>query len=133
MKDELEWPIWLPEGAVSAPCRDLVAHMLVKDPAQRATLADVQAHPWFVAGPPPPAAEAAQGDDEAPAPLRRQSGWPTQSEDCIRAVVEAARTPGAVRTADGIPSDAVRGRCLDSRMAERWQSLLLGAPAEPPP
>lgn len=34
--------------AVSEPCADLLRGMLVADPARRLTLAQVQAHPWFL-------------------------------------------------------------------------------------
>ena len=31
---------------VSPECKDLLAHILVADPAQRYTIEDIQAHPW---------------------------------------------------------------------------------------
>ncbi len=44
----------LPAAAVVTPeCRDLLAQLLVADPAKRISLADVQRHPWFTRDLPP--------------------------------------------------------------------------------
>ena len=34
---------------VSAECRDLLTRLMVRDPAERIGMADIHAHPWFVA------------------------------------------------------------------------------------
>lgn len=39
-----------PDRSVSPGCKDLVKRLLVRDPAQRATLAEVMRHPWFQEG-----------------------------------------------------------------------------------
>jgi serine/threonine-protein kinase SRK2 len=39
-----------PDRVVSDGCKDLVKRLLVRDPAQRATLAEVMRHPWFQEG-----------------------------------------------------------------------------------
>lgn len=41
----VEYPVWL-----SAECKHLLTRMLVTNPAQRATLAEVLSHPWMVRG-----------------------------------------------------------------------------------
>ncbi|THW20812.1 Pkinase-domain-containing protein [Aureobasidium pullulans] len=44
-KGAVEYPPWL-----SAECKNLIARMLVTDPSQRATLAEIMAHPWMTKG-----------------------------------------------------------------------------------
>ena len=40
-------PLLFPAApAISGPLRDLLQHMLAKDPAQRLSLQDIMAHPW---------------------------------------------------------------------------------------
>jgi serine/threonine protein kinase len=39
-----------PDRPVSDGCKDLVKRLLVREPAQRATLAEVMRHPWFQEG-----------------------------------------------------------------------------------
>lgn len=41
----VEYPSW-----ISSDCRDLLSRMLVVDPTQRATLAEVKRHPWMIKG-----------------------------------------------------------------------------------
>ncbi|KAI5257234.1 Pkinase-domain-containing protein [Aureobasidium subglaciale] len=44
-KGAVEYPPWL-----SAECKNLIARMLVTDPTQRATLAEIMVHPWMTKG-----------------------------------------------------------------------------------
>jgi serine/threonine-protein kinase SRK2 len=34
---------------ISAECRDLLTRMLVRDPDERITMAQIHKHPWFIA------------------------------------------------------------------------------------
>ncbi|KAH0288484.1 protein kinase, partial [Aureobasidium melanogenum] len=44
-KGAVEYPPWL-----SAECKNLIARMLVTDPSQRASLAEIMVHPWMTKG-----------------------------------------------------------------------------------
>ncbi len=37
-----------PGAQVSAPCRDLLARLLVADPSERMTMAEIKVHSWFL-------------------------------------------------------------------------------------
>jgi serine/threonine protein kinase len=44
----LQWCI--PNGIeISAECRDLLSRMLVRNPDERITMAEIHKHPWFIA------------------------------------------------------------------------------------
>jgi serine/threonine protein kinase len=44
----LQWSI--PNGIeISAECRDLLTRMLVRNPDERITMAEIHRHPWFIA------------------------------------------------------------------------------------
>ena len=43
----------MPAPQASEPCQDLIDRLLTADPAGRATMAEVLAHPWVAAGMPP--------------------------------------------------------------------------------
>ena len=44
-RGHVEYPAW-----ISSDCRDLLSRMLVVDPLQRASLAEVKRHPWMIKG-----------------------------------------------------------------------------------
>ncbi|KAF9530809.1 hypothetical protein CPB83DRAFT_850357 [Crepidotus variabilis] len=63
-----EYPVWL-----SAECKHLLSRMLVTNPAQRATLAEVMSHPWMVRGfMGPPAIHMVHREPLRPEELDRQ-------------------------------------------------------------
>ena len=83
LKVEYEFPSRKP---VSDELKDLISRILVADPKQRATLAQVSAHPWFRRGLP---AGAASMNDACLA-LRPHDHPGYQTVDAIRAAVAAA-------------------------------------------
>ena len=50
-----------PDIPISTPCHDLLRRLLVADPAQRLTMAQISAHPWFTTN--LPADALAMNDD----------------------------------------------------------------------
>ncbi|KAL4457289.1 hypothetical protein ABPG75_012154 [Micractinium tetrahymenae] len=64
---------------------DLIQGIFVKEPEQRITLSEIQQHPWFLVNLP----RECQGDGEL---LMRDE--PTQTEDEILAILDAASAPG---------------------------------------
>ena len=62
LKVEYEFP---PHVKVSKECRDLLAHILVPDPASRITIPEIQQHPWYLKDLPPGVAEM---NDNLPVP-----------------------------------------------------------------
>ena len=71
----------------SKELRDLLAHILVADPAARARISDIQAHPWYQKDLPPGVAEM---NDNLPSP-----GPGVQSVEEITRIVAAAQAPPA--------------------------------------
>ncbi|KIM44218.1 hypothetical protein M413DRAFT_376918 [Hebeloma cylindrosporum] len=64
----VEYPVWL-----SAECKNILSRMLVTNPANRATLAEVMAHPWMVRGfSGPPAIHMVHREPLRPDELDRQ-------------------------------------------------------------
>ena len=90
LRVDYEFPASKP---VSAGLKDVIARILVADPAHRATLADVMAHPWFTDGLPP---EALSMNDACLA-LKPHDHPGYQSVDAIREVVREAAAPPAGR------------------------------------
>jgi serine/threonine-protein kinase SRK2 len=44
----MQWSI--PNGIeISTECRDLLTRMLVRNPDERITMAEIHRHPWFIA------------------------------------------------------------------------------------
>lgn len=84
MKAILDGPILIP-SFVSEPCRDLLARMLLKDPLQRCSIADVLQHPFFRLDLPQGA--AAMNDN----PLLYQIQPGLQEESEIRSICQQAR------------------------------------------
>ena len=84
LKVEYELP---PHVKASKELRDLLARILVPDPAKRARIADIQAHPWYQKDLPPGVAEM---NDNLPAP-----GPGVQSVDEIARIVREAQAPPA--------------------------------------
>jgi serine/threonine protein kinase len=67
-----QWNV--PDGVeISAECRDLLARMLVRDPEERITMAQIHTHPWFTANLP---AEVGQGGGSGRAWRRHLRIWP---------------------------------------------------------
>ena len=83
LKVEYEFPSRKP---VSAELKDLISKILVADPRQRATLADVSAHPWFQRGLP----AGAGSMNDACLALRPHDHPGYQTVEAIRGVVAAA-------------------------------------------
>ena len=50
-----------PDIPISTPCHDLLRRLLVADPGQRLTMAQISAHPWFTTN--LPADALAMNDD----------------------------------------------------------------------
>lgn len=78
---DYEFPESVP---VSDSCKDLLRRILVADPARRASIADIQAHPWFRQDLPPGSLEY---NDWA----LNLAVQPAQSSEDVHAVIEAAR------------------------------------------
>jgi serine/threonine protein kinase len=84
-------------GTASPACVDLLARMLTADPARRATLAEVAAHPWFVQDLPPGVADLnARLVAEQMAPSARAARQPAV-EAAMAVLAEAATAPAARR------------------------------------
>jgi hypothetical protein len=84
-------------GTASPACVDLLARMLTADPAQRATLADVATHPWFVQDLPPGVADLnARLVAEQMAPAAVAARQPAV-EAAMAVLAEAAIAPSARR------------------------------------
>lgn len=63
----LQWSI--PAGIeISAECRDLLTRMLVRNPDERITMAEIHKHPWFIANLPVEVSRAILG---LPEPLQQ--------------------------------------------------------------
>ena len=71
----------------SKELRDLLSRILVADPAARARISDIQAHPWYQKDLPPGVAEM---NDNLPSP-----GPGVQSVEEITRIVAAAQAPPA--------------------------------------
>ena len=83
LKVEYEFPSRKP---VSDELKDLISKILVADPKQRATLAEVSAHPWFQRGLP----AGAGSMNDACLALRPHDHPGYQTVEAIRSVVAAA-------------------------------------------
>jgi serine/threonine-protein kinase SRK2 len=78
----------IPAGVkASKELRDLLSRILVADPASRAPIADIQAHPWYQKDLPPGVAEM---NDNLPSP-----GPGVQTVEEITRIVAAAQAPPA--------------------------------------
>ncbi|KAK9830549.1 hypothetical protein WJX72_012403 [[Myrmecia] bisecta] len=84
LKVEYEFP---PHVKVSRECRDLLAHILVPEPAKRITVLEIQNHPWYRKDLPPGVAEM---NDNLPQP-----GPGLQTVEEIARIVQEAQTPPA--------------------------------------
>ncbi|KAI8468224.1 MAG: Snf1-like ser/thr protein kinase [Monoraphidium minutum] len=83
----MQWTV--PDGVViSAECRDLLGRMLVRDPDNRITMAQIHGHPWFTANLP---AEAVSMNDSY---LADDDYSGVQSVEDIKALLSEAQTPG---------------------------------------
>jgi serine/threonine-protein kinase SRK2 len=96
-----------PAKPVSPECAHLLSRVLVADPAARATVAEIMAHPWFTKGLPP---DAARMNDEC-LKLRPHEHPSYQTVEEIRAIVgEAGLLLGGV---GGGPGGGAGGGAID--------------------
>ncbi|KAJ7689047.1 hypothetical protein B0H17DRAFT_937855 [Mycena rosella] len=101
----VEYPVWL-----SAECKHLLSRMLVTNPALRAPLHEVLAHPWMLRGfsaPPPPhlvRREPLRPQDIDPQVIRGMTGFEFGTDDEISArllaILESDAYARAVRAWD---------------------------------
>ncbi|KAJ7472050.1 hypothetical protein FB451DRAFT_1090269, partial [Mycena latifolia] len=101
----VEYPVWL-----SAECKHLLSRMLVTNPALRAPLHEVLAHPWMLrgfSGPPPPhlvRREPLRPQDIDPQVIRGMSGFEFGTDEEISArllaILESDAYTRAVRAWD---------------------------------
>lgn len=73
---------------ISPECRDLLTRMLVRDPDDRITMAQIHKHPWFIANLP---MEAVSMNDSY---LNDEDYSGVQSEEDIKRILKDAQTPG---------------------------------------
>ena len=100
-----------PTLPLSAEVRHLFDTIFQLDPAQRATLADIAAHPWFTAEPPPPPPGGARGEA-------------AQSAEEVQRLVAAARVgPGGALAPVGLPGVA-EGDSGGPAMEEDYSDLM---------
>ena len=92
----------------SKELRDLLAHIRVADPAARARISDIQAHPWYQKDLPPGVAEM---NDNLPSP-----GPGVQSVEEITRIVAAAQAPPAGPA--GWENDEVIDSTMDAEQFE---------------
>ena len=85
LKVEYELP---PHVKASKELRDLLARILVPDPAKRARIADIQAHPWYQKDLPP----GVTSMNEQCLALRGQSAGLQSESDIQRVVMQAIGT-----------------------------------------
>ncbi|KAL4421955.1 hypothetical protein ABPG77_007897 [Micractinium sp. CCAP 211/92] len=74
-----------PDVVISDSCIDLIQRIFVKEPEQRITLSEIRQHPWYLVNLP----RECQGGGEL-----LQRDMPSQTEDEILAILEAATAPG---------------------------------------
>mmetsp|Transcript_36962 Transcript_36962/g.108960 ORF Transcript_36962/g.108960 Transcript_36962/m.108960 type:complete len:397 (-) Transcript_36962:288-1478(-) len=82
----MQWSI-PDEVPISPECRDLLLHLIVKDPKERYTMAQIQQHKWFVTNLPPDALLMNQQC------LSNINYTGVQSEEDIKAVLSSAVMP----------------------------------------
>jgi hypothetical protein len=92
-----------PGLALTPECRDLIGRMLAPDPARRIRVADILAHPWFLANLPPRATAMNERYLDASPPPGAQA--PAD----VLAAVRAARRPGAAAGGGAAAVDAGPG------------------------
>lgn len=115
----LTGPILLP-GFVSEHCRDLLAHLLTKNPTNRFSIADIQQHPWYCHDLP----RGAQVMNNNPLVYEPQPGL--QSEDEIRQLCETARVaPGRKLTKiySGLDEDRTVERDLEQQFDDVMEGI----------
>ncbi|XP_074864866.1 uncharacterized protein LOC142020672 isoform X2 [Carettochelys insculpta] len=84
---------------VSVPCSDLIARMLQRDPKQRASLAQIEAHPWLQGVDPSPASHSLLpltshkrvSQEEHESIVRAMTGGNIADRDAIQEALEADR------------------------------------------
>ncbi|KAG8732026.1 serine/threonine-protein kinase KIN2 [Ceratobasidium sp. 414] len=133
-------PMWLSQGSLCPPlfafstnaqrsseCQHILSRMIVTNPQQRATLAEVLSHPWMIRsfdGPPDPhlvPREPLSVAELDPAVIREMTGFEFGTSDQIHAQLFQVLTSDQYRAA------AERWRC--SRAGESGSSLGLDANA----
>lgn len=87
---------------VSDECKDLLSKILVADPNQRITIAQILRHPWYTSGLP---AGVVEMNATCLGLQHEVDGWKVQTDAEIRAVVAAAKVPSR-RTAPPPPQEA---------------------------
>lgn len=119
MQAILTGPILLP-GFVSESCRDLLAHLLTKNPSNRFAIADIQKHPWYCTDLP----HGAQVMNNNPLVYTPQPGLQTEAE--IRKLCEDARTaPGRKLTKiySGLDEDRTVERDLEQQFDDVMEGI----------
>lgn len=108
----------LPRGQVSQECVDLIRKILVPDPAQRATIAEIKAHQWFTGTvfPEPPlpgsiGSISSIGSDGLPA-----FQWPTYDDFTSAYVLGGGGGEGA--SGGAVPDPATLGADVQSDLAD---------------
>lgn len=79
-----------PDVPLSPECKDLIRRILVRDPAQRITLQQIQQHPWFLQDLPADC-QACNPAQQAALVAAAQACRPSQTPAEVKALLEAAR------------------------------------------
>ena len=111
-----------PDKPVSAECCDLLARVLVADPAARATVPEIMRHPWFSAGLP---SDASAMNDECLA-MRPHDHPGYQTVEEIKAIVaEAASAPGAAAAAAAADEAIIEDVIVDGDLGRAPRSAAM--------